>query len=695
MMQSDSLRIAYYCTGHGLGHVTRTIEIVRHLLEDGHSVTVVTGAPPSVFRKALPSEHLDIRESVLDVGAKQLDAFTVDMKGSLEAYLQVAVLKRAELLEVETAWLRSWGANLVVSDIVPLACAAAAAADVHCVCVSNFSWDFIYSEYLSSVGSGFRGMVWQIAEDYSKADLLLRLPGYSPMPAFREVRDTALVVRRARKPPAQVRQELGVPEGKHMLMFMFGGQPAGDWRLREESLPPGWVCVICSAGRLAADFPLPANYILAPHDVYTPDVVAAADCLLGKIGYGSTSECLAHGKPLIFVRRDYFNEEPFLRKLLHHHELAIEMTRRDFLAGTWVPFLNRALSLRKAVGLQDEGAAEVARTLVEEARTPGTPVSLRNLRGIGSTRLRDAIVWGYMMQRHKDQKKVEVPDWYTNESQPMGTPIMGSSPQDVQLLEPPPDTNFEILHGVAALSASPDTHKFLRMLAGFADDSGPDAGDFVRDGPRDSSSREELPEYRAARCLFSWEEDIYVTRAPGRLDVMGGIADYSGSLVLQMPIAEACHVACQVQPTHKQRLWRHTLARQAGKGGPQPALRIVSFQADSTNRGPAFDMDLADFLDEEGKPISYEAARIYFAHDPPVRWAAYVAGCVLVLMREKGLRFTEGISILIASAVPRARASPPLPLWRWPSCRPWSPPTPSLSLPTSCPFCARRWRTRW
>jgi hypothetical protein len=54
-----------------------------------------------------------------------------------------------------------------------------------------------------------------------------------------------------------------------------------------------------------------------------------------------------------------------------------------------------------------------------------------------------------------------------------------------------------------------------------------------------------------------WEEDILVTRAPGRLDVMGGIADYSGALVLQMPIREACHVALQRQPLGKQRLWNH------------------------------------------------------------------------------------------------------------------------------------------
>jgi hypothetical protein len=32
------------------------------------------------------------------------------------------------------------------------------------------------------------------------------------------------------------------------------------------------------------------------------------------------------------------------------------------------------------------------------------------------------------------------------------------------------------------------------------------------------------------------QQPVWVARAPGRLDVMGGIADYSGSLVLQLPL---------------------------------------------------------------------------------------------------------------------------------------------------------------
>lgn len=39
----------------------------------------------------------------------------------------------------------------------------------------------------------------------------------------------------------------------------------------------------------------------------------------GKIGYGTVSEALAYKVPLIFVRREYFNEEPFVRNMLEVH----------------------------------------------------------------------------------------------------------------------------------------------------------------------------------------------------------------------------------------------------------------------------------------------------------------------------------------------------------------------------------------
>jgi hypothetical protein len=50
-----------------------------------------------------------------------------------------------------------------VSDIVPIACKAAAQVGIPSVCVSNFSWDFIYSEYVTVAGNDHRSIVWQVS----------------------------------------------------------------------------------------------------------------------------------------------------------------------------------------------------------------------------------------------------------------------------------------------------------------------------------------------------------------------------------------------------------------------------------------------------------------------------------------------------------------------------------------------------
>ena len=51
------------------------------LLELGHSVTVITGAPAGIFLRELSSACLALRKAALDSGAKQKDAFSVDMAG--------------------------------------------------------------------------------------------------------------------------------------------------------------------------------------------------------------------------------------------------------------------------------------------------------------------------------------------------------------------------------------------------------------------------------------------------------------------------------------------------------------------------------------------------------------------------------------------------------------------------------------
>ena len=126
------------------------------------------------------------------------------------------------------------------------------------------------------------------------------------------------------------------------------------------------------------------------------------------------------------------------------------------------------------------------------------------------------------------------------------------------------------------------------------------------------------------------EAPVFVARAPGRLDVMGGIADYSGSLVLQWPILEATRVA--VRP------W------------PAPRISITSVGRDRPVRHCDVPLDL---VADPGSP--YADVRAWFAAEPNRHWAAYVAGVFHVLAREHGVRFSTGAAILVESDVPEGK----------------------------------------
>jgi galactokinase len=124
--------------------------------------------------------------------------------------------------------------------------------------------------------------------------------------------------------------------------------------------------------------------------------------------------------------------------------------------------------------------------------------------------------------------------------------------------------------------------------------------------------------------LFSTEEQIISATAPGRMDVMGGIADYSGSLLLQMPIKQTTTVGIQKR-----------------KDG------VFHFRTQITKKKTTdFIIHLSAIKDipliEAGKIIKSVAGG---------DWAVYVLGCFLVLQKEKKIDLTGG-NVFIESEVP-------------------------------------------
>lgn len=128
------------------------------------------------------------------------------------------------------------------------------------------------------------------------------------------------------------------------------------------------------------------------------------------------------------------------------------------------------------------------------------------------------------------------------------------------------------------------------------------------------------------------QRTIVVARAPARLDVMGGVIDYSGGVVLEATLKEAILVGVQ------KRRDRRLLARSLG---------IEKSGFDSI-----VELNLDDFF-FNSQIKSYIAVQRLLSANPRKRWAAYIFGTFFVLLKEGLINdFPFGATIGITSSIP-------------------------------------------
>ena len=134
----------------------------------------------------------------------------------------------------------------------------------------------------------------------------------------------------------------------------------------------------------------------------------------------------------------------------------------------------------------------------------------------------------------------------------------------------------------------------------------------------------------AVPAFFRPDRRVRIVRAPGRLDVLGGLQVGADAPALQLPIAEAACIAIQERDDDLVRLW-------------SPCRDGSRTQLLSMRLG---DLGLPD------APIDYDEGHALLAGVPQDRWAAYLLGSLLVLAREHGLRPVRGVELLLHSDVP-------------------------------------------
>jgi L-arabinokinase len=130
---------------------------------------------------------------------------------------------------------------------------------------------------------------------------------------------------------------------------------------------------------------------------------------------------------------------------------------------------------------------------------------------------------------------------------------------------------------------------------------------------------------RGPDLFFDTARPVYISRAPGRLDVMGGNVDYTGGLVFEATIREATWAAAQVRTDR--------------------TIVLSNPQMIDSHWQPRVDVPLDALANEAG-------VRALVNDRPAIRWTAYVLGVLHLLLTRWPDQVQDGLTLYLESDVP-------------------------------------------
>ena len=360
--------IIYFVSPHGYGHAARAAAViaeVTRLVPDAR-FTALTTVPRWFFDDSL-DRRIDVEAVDVDLGLIQQDPFTENLAETLAA-LQARIPFPEEALNTLASRVDALEGDLVVCDIAPIGLAVARRCGLPSVLVENFTWEWIYRGYQEACPP-LGAVAGYLAEIFHSADHHVQTePICSPAPGAQRV---APVSRPPRMGRSATRRALGVHGDAPMVVVTMGGVGWDDNALhmtRGEDDP--WFVIPGSPRHEHHDgvIRLPARSAF-----YHPDLIHAADVVVGKLGYSTLAEVWAAGVPFGYVPRPRFPESAPLEAWLQRELPCRRLTIEQLTSGDWLDAARELLAEGPCPPTRPGGAAATARVLVDIVRPTREP----------------------------------------------------------------------------------------------------------------------------------------------------------------------------------------------------------------------------------------------------------------------------------------------------------------------------------
>lgn len=316
------MNVAYYISGHGFGHISRSYEVVKYLQENAPIEKLFINTTRKDFVKD-KTDNLIFREVTVDVGMVQLSSISLNVEKTLESILEFEKNKNS-LIESELAFLETEKIGCIISDSSSLPFLLADKLSLPSFFIGNFTWDFIYDNYTKD-NSYFGSYANILKKEYSLCHFGLILPFHCPMNSIPRKKEIGIIGRRSLEDRQTVRDRIGFTDKNRYFLFSFGAYGISDSLGFENLKDNEWIVVSGYEGLIG-------EKVIDVKNIYYPDLLKACDFVLTKPGYGILSESYLANTPVIYTDRGDFAEYPYLVDALDKFHFAAFLPQSDLLS---------------------------------------------------------------------------------------------------------------------------------------------------------------------------------------------------------------------------------------------------------------------------------------------------------------------------------------------------------------------------
>lgn len=358
--------LAVYVTSHGFGHLNRAVAVLNRVPAD---IPVTIRCHPSLFdrwreRLERPSR---LEDHVSDAGAVNPPGDSAATDGP--ATLELAARVHAEAMagvEGEVRRLRDEGTAAVLSDAPAVPLVAARRAGCAGFLLANFTWAEIYEPHARKLGPAALRFVEELRAAYRHATAIFRAEPALSLAGLAPIEEVGLVVNPGRDRRRELRDRLGLADGDKLVYFYVGryGQQGLGWERM------GMMEGVHFVGFHPADGEPPPNlHVIRAAEWTGADLARSTDAVVAKAGYGTASEAMAAGTPLVYPPRVGFAEHRALDRALRRWGGGVPAPSRAFAEMRLEPMLRKAFALRPGPPpFPIDGAARVAERLARVCR---------------------------------------------------------------------------------------------------------------------------------------------------------------------------------------------------------------------------------------------------------------------------------------------------------------------------------------